>query len=462
MLSTTTGKRRELGETRQVAGIKFAWQFLTRGERYEAMSLDANKRPLKQVTAAVVTTAAFAKIFLPFYLVGSTSIFAVASAIGATLVILSWRPLYSMAGRLTGFLLLLGGLYVFVILNFLVLSRPIVPITYLLGIFIFHVLFLIFGFATARALNILLLMLLGAAAAYVIVIVQYALRFGDLEQAGYIRDIFGVGDWALFITFYQNIGLVFGLAALATLGLSSNWTRKIVIVAALPSLLLFLFYISARGAMVAIVFSLVFWGSADLWQRSKKLALAGIVTVALLVTLSSGVFYRYALHDKDVDPVAGDAISRTIRELQQQSPSLRMQIWARAWHRISTEPDKLLFGRGIGVYPVHEDFGAPDWLLHPTEGSKHYPHNVLLEMLYETGIVGFLLFCILAIMPITWSLRSWSVLPSAEKSAVAMYVFILVSAGISGAFAYTYILQFFLALTVGIIALRSTSRTGAS
>jgi O-antigen ligase len=82
---------------------------------------------------------------------------------------------------------------------------------------------------------------------------------------------------------------------------------------------------------------------------------------------------------------------------------------------------------------------------------------VHLEILYETGIVGLLLFGFLTIFPIAASLRRWSTFSPAEKSAIAIYVFNLVSSGISGAFAYTYMLQFFLALTVGIIALKRTS-----
>ena len=106
------------------------------------------------------------------------------------------------------------------------------------------------------------------------------------------------------------------------------------------------------------------------------------------------------------------------------------------------------------MYPVNEGFGAPDWPLHATEGSKHYPHNVHLEIFYESGIIGLLLFTILTIWPIVAALRRWLTLSVAERSAVGIYVFNLVSAEISGSFAYTYMLQFFLALTVGIIALK--------
>jgi hypothetical protein len=326
--------------------------------------------------------------------------------------------------------------------------------THLAGILIFHGLFLVFGFAAARALTVVLLMLLGGGAIYSIVILQYSLRLGDLMRDGYLHDVFGIGDPAVFVTFHQNIGELVGFATLAALGLGSNRIRRILAIGTLPLVLLFMFHIAARTGLVAIVCGLIFWMSADLWIRSKKLAMLGIVAVIVTFTVASVVFYQHALHDKGVDAVAPDTVSRTIREIQDPRPGFRTQIWTRAWHHVSTEPDRLLFGRGIGMFPVTEGFGAPDWLLHPTEGSKHYPHNVHLEVLYDTGIVGLVLFSVLTILPIVASLRRWSVFSREEKSAVAIYVFILVSSDISGSFAFTYMLQFFLALTVGVFAIR--------
>jgi hypothetical protein len=422
------------------------------------MSIDVDKRRLAAVTAAAATIATFAKLFLPFHLIGSTAIFALASAIAATLIIVCRHPLYEMAGKVSNFLIGAGAFYAFVTVNFLLLSRPIVPATHLIGILAFHGLFLIFGFATARSLNVLLVILLGAAAIYLIAIARYAVMFGDLEQDGYLHDIFGFGEPAVFVTFHQNIGLMFGLAVIALFGLVSNRIGAIFFLAVLPAVLLFLFYISARGALVAILCSLIFWLGAELWLRSRKVTLAGIVVIAFVTTLTSGFFYRYALHDKSVDAKAPDAISRTIREIQDPRPGFRLQILSRAWHRIATEPDKLLFGRGIGIYPIDEGFGAPDWLLRPTEGSRHYPHNVHLEMLYETGIIGLLLFSFLTFVPVVWSVHRWSLFSRGEKACVALYVFTLVSSDISGAFAYTYVLQFLLALTVGITALRRMAK----
>ena len=426
------------------------------------MSIDVDKGRLAEVAAAAATIAAMAKMFLPFHMIGSTTIFVLASAIAAMLIIICRRPLYEMAGKVGDFLIGAGTFYVLVTVNFLLLSRPIVPATHLIGILAFHGLFLIFGFATARSLNVLLLILLGAAAIYLIAIARYAVMFGDLEEDGYLHDIFGFREPAVFVTFHQNIGFMFGLAVIALFGLVSNRIGAIFFLGVLPAVLLFLFYISARGALVAVLCSLIFWLGAEFWFRSRKVTLAGIVVIALVTTLTSGFFYRYALHDKSVDAKAPDAISRTIREIQDPRPGFRLQILARAWHRIATEPDKLLFGRGIGIYPVDEGFGAPDWLLRPTEGSKHYPHNVHLEMLYETGIIGLLLFSFLTFMPVVWSVHRWSLLSRGQKACVALYVFTLVSSDISGAFAYTYVLQFFLGLTVGITALERIAEANQS
>jgi O-antigen ligase len=426
------------------------------------MSIDVDKGRLAEVAAAAATIAAMAKMFPPFHMIGSTTIFVLASAIAAMLIIICRRPLYEMAGKVGDFLIGAGTFYVLVTINFLLLSRPIVPATHLIGILAFHGLFLIFGFATARSLNVLLVILLAAAAIYLIAIARYAVMFGDLEQDGYLHDIFGFGEPAVFVTFHQNMGFMFGLAVVALFGLVSNRIGAIFFLGVLPAVLLFLFYISARGALVAILCSLIFWLGAELWLRSRKLTLAGIAVIALVTAFTSGFFYRYALHDKSVDAKAPDAISRTIREIQDPRPGFRLQILARAWHRIATEPDKLLFGRGIGIYPVDEGFGAPDWLLRPTEGSKHYPHNVHLEMLYETGIIGLLLFSFLTFMPVVWSVHRWSLLSRGQKACVALYVFTLVSSDISGAFAYTYVLQFFLGLTVGITALERIAEANQS
>lgn len=412
--------------------------------------------------SATATVAAFAKIFIPFYLIGSTAIFAGTSALGIILVGLSWRRVLDDAARIPAILVVLALLYGVVVVNFLQHSVPAVPITHLAGILIFHGMFLVFGFASARALRTVLLVLLVQAAIYALIILWHTVRFGDLMRGNHINDVFGVGDPVVFNTFHQNIGLVLALGLLAAVGLASNRVKLGLVCGALPILLFFLFHIAARTALVALVGSFLFLAFAACWVHSKKAAALAIAAVLVAIAIGSGLFYRYGMHDRDVDPVAPDAISRTIRELQDKDPEFRMQIWSRTLHQIISEPSLLPFGRGIGMFPVKEGFGAPDWPLHPSEGSRHYPHSIYLEMLYETGIAGLLPFVILTLLPLIVSLRRWQLFLPAERSAVLIYVFDLVSQQLSGSFSRSNMEQFFLGLTVGVIALKRAEETRTS
>jgi O-antigen ligase len=416
------------------------------------MSSDNHSGLLQRLAAAMATVATFAKSFVPFYLVGSTAIFVGASALASALVATNWRQIRDDATRAIGLVAALAALYGVLIVSYFLHTFGKVPATHLFGILVFHGLFLLFGFFAVRNLAAVFAVLAAYAASYLLVIAQYTIRFGDLMQGGYLHDIFNVGVPAISITFHQNIGMAMGLAVLAGFCFASTRSRVLWGIA-VALVLAFLFHIAARTAMAALLCALVFLLGGYLWTRSRSLATAGLAALVVAAVVASGLFYQYAIRDRTVDEVAPDAVSRTIRELQDPRPLFRMQIWLRAGQRIAADPAQLPFGRGVGAYPVDEGFGAPDWLLHPTEGSKYYPHDVYLEMLYENGVVGLLLFCYVTLFPLIFVLGRWGELPDAEKSAIAMYVFSLASVALSGAFAYSYDFQFFLGTAIGVVAL---------
>jgi len=426
------------------------------------MQLSYDKRILTGWLAAAVTVAAVAKTFVPFYLIGSTAIFVGASALGVALAAVSWRRLRDDATHIPGVLFVLALLYGVTVANFFAFSLANVPITHLAGILIFHALFLLFGFAAARATRMVLLVLLALALIYVLIIVQYTVRFGDMMRDFHIHDVFGVGNPTMYNTFHQNIGIGLGLGLLAAFGLASNRLRWAILCVALPILLFFLFHIAARTALVALGGSLLFLAFAACWTQSKRAATVAIVTAIAAVAIVSALLFRYGMQDRAVDPIAPDAISRTIRELQDSDPQFRMQIWSRTLHHIVTEPQLLPFGRGIGMFPVNEGFGPPDWFLRPAEGSKHYPHNIYLDILYESGLAGLLPFIFLTLFPLVASLRRWRSLSAAEQSVLSIYVFVLLSAQVSGAFARSNIEMFFLALAIGIIAVQRADKGGTA
>ena len=110
------------------------------------------------------------------------------------------------------------------------------------------------------------------------------------------------------------------------------------------------------------------------------------------------------------------------------------------------------------MYPVNEGYGPPDWLLRTTKASHVYPHNAYLEMLYETGIAGLLVFSFLTLFPLAISLTRWHLFSLSEKAVFLMYSFQFASSQFSGSFAFSFLDQFFFALTLGIIALARTDR----
>ncbi len=414
---------------------------------------DRDSRLLPDLTAAVVTTATFSKAFVPFYLIGSTPIFVVTCLAGLLLTTLSWRQLYQSALYVSEVLIAMGLLYGVVTASYLVNSLHRVPATDLVGILVFHALFIVFGFAAARALKAVFAILLAQAAIYLIVVIQYTIRFGDLMEGGVLHDIFNLKNSIFMSTFHQQIGTSFGLATLAALGLGSKKIRLLAIVA-LPFVFMFLFHIASRGAVVALAGSLLFLAWANLWVRSKKLAIGGLAALLVLAVVGSSVFYRFALHDTEISAVESDAVSRTIKEIQSDNPEFRLPIWERTWQRIISDPRHLLLGKGIGSFAIDEGVGPPDWLIRKTEGARHTPHNIHLDMLYESGMLGMLIFTVVAAFPLFFSLRYWTLLSAPETSVILMYVFWLVTEEVGGSFAVTYDFQFLLALAIGVVSVK--------
>jgi hypothetical protein len=408
-------------------------------------------RLVATLTAVVVTIATFAKSFVPFYLIGSTHIFVASCLLGLVLIAFASRNLVEQAVYATEMLALLVLLYCVVVASFLINSLYRVPMTHLFGILIFHGLFLLFGFAASRALTAVFAVLAIGAAVYLILIAQYVLRFGDLVQNGYLMDVFGVRDPALSIAVHSQVGNVLALAELAALGFCHRRAR-LVALAALPFVFLLLFHIGTRTALVALACGLCFLAWADLWLRSRKLAVTSVATLIVSVAIASTLFYQFAVRDAAVYTTNTNVVVRTIREIQSHDPGFRLPIWSRAWERISSQPDRLLLGRGIGSYSIDEGFGPSTWLL--DKSPKHYPHNSYLELLYETGILGFLIFTVLTMLPLLLSLKHWDRLSTAERAAIAIYVFYLVTVEISGSFAYSYDFQYFFGLAAGVVALK--------
>jgi O-antigen ligase len=62
--------------------------------------------------------------------------------------------------------------------------------------------------------------------------------------------------------------------------------------------------------------------------------------------------------------------------------------------------DNYIFGAGLGGFETN---------FYSTLGAQlHYPHNIILEVLSELGIIGFILFCIVFVLTLL-KLKNYSI-----------------------------------------------------
>lgn len=103
--------------------------------------------------------------------------------------------------------------------------------------------------------------------------------------------------------------------------------------------------------------------------------------------------------------------------------------WSRALQGFERgDLQRMLFGVGTGGF-AHLERG---------EDARHYPHNILLEALYENGVVGALLLLFFLLIPFRLLGRAWGAIRprSSVKRLLALgcslYVFALINAQVTG------------------------------
>lgn len=208
---------------------------------------------------------------------------------------------------------------------------------------------------------------------------------GLLAWIGFVRD-----DGASLLTGpdavanYQNFGIAAGLAVAVAAGMAAfTWHRAIRIamaVAAVPLLWLMLNCGGRTGLLMLGAAGLVTAWPLIMRHRGVMLAVAAAFAglMAMLWNTMLDAMNKLAL-----DPQAPATLSRVSYNLlygDRHDPfGTRSDLLFRAqqqWH------ENLLFGVGWGGFPSAA--GLPDI-------GGFYPHNIVMELLAETGLVGFAL-----------------------------------------------------------------------
>lgn len=290
----------------------------------------------------------------------------------------------------------------------------------------------IFVGAERRSLNLFFVLLLAVLAAGALLLI------GSLVS-GTAQQQYGVTSGRFTISAQQgaiNLGRDSATGALIAIWLilvSRRSAVRLAALAALPALLVALIAAGSRGPTVAFVvglLTLVGLTAATGRARRRLLAVAvAVVGAAIVIPLV----------------VPGSAISRSLSTIIGSTSGLssngRSNLWAEA---LTTFGQHTLVGIGTGGYAAIE----------PTE---MFPHNILLEMSVELGVlglcaVGALLLSILARLRTLWQCTA-GIRQLEVTLLIALFVSALVNAMFSGAIQDNSDLWLWSGLAIGMYAL---------
>lgn len=193
---------------------------------------------------------------------------------------------------------------------------------------------------------------------------------------------------------HLNYDLFFALPV--CIFLMGRYPRRLALIASLLLLVIVAIWTAGRGMAVAFLASAAIVG-LRIWRRPPVellLTVLVVVLASLVVVVASG--NDYFLGHTTMQTVGGDSLNRI--------SSNRLAIWER-----SLEVFFSLKGLGVKLF----GFGPDAFLrLGVWHSSATHPHNAPVQVLLEFGVLGVLVFGVLALI---WLRRSlWLVLNSAS------------------------------------------------
>lgn len=130
-----------------------------------------------------------------------------------------------------------------------------------------------------------------------------------------------------------------------------------------------------RGAWIAIVIVLLIFGFMSKNNRKVFIVLLTSLAVFLAVAINNPAIYNRAV---------------TIADMQYQSNSERLLLWSSAWHMFKDHPLT-----GVGAENFAEQYHSTYISPNAKERNLGHAHNNFLQILAETGIIGFVSFAYL-------------------------------------------------------------------
>lgn len=244
---------------------------------------------------------------------------------------------------------------------------------------------------------------------------------------------------------YLGFGRVLGIGIILLLGFlfftqMSSFRRSVCLVLAIVYIYL-MFYSGGRGPLLATVFSCSLIVLLSIRLTSTDLRLKRYL-FPLIGLVAAGAVYIVYLFQTDALPTTLYRIA-----LLFHSGDMGDSAEARVDHifqAISLWSEKPVFGHGIGAWPVIN--GEID--------SRYYPHNIILELLVELGIVGFVMLAALVV----YAFRGFTFRIMRRRGLYAIIYMLFLHAALNALVSGDLADNRFLFCTIGLAAVRFQAR----
>jgi O-antigen ligase len=236
------------------------------------------------------------------------------------------------------------------------------------------------------------------------VAILYLQSLGQLDyliMLGLNQELNGFPD-------YLILGKFIGIGAIVILGYGYFWCITVGLI-----MVTTIFLLGARGPAIFVLISCIILFLVN----KSKLRLNGRILVILFITFGLG----FATYLEVAQILANFESDRLIRfsAIFTDPQSIRGEVFQDAFSMIASYP---LLGVGIGGYG-QAGYGVDE---------NVYPHNLFLEVIAESGILGFLIFMLGVTM---FFLRGFKWVNSTERAiAIAVLVFLFLNYMKTGSF----------------------------
>ncbi|MEE9303551.1 MAG: O-antigen ligase family protein [Thiotrichaceae bacterium] len=202
---------------------------------------------------------------------------------------------------------------------------------------------------------------------------------GDLEPGKdtiFIQVFDTVGS-----EFYQNINKYLGLVCILTMGIFTqrSWLMNFLKIALVMLCVFFMLKIGGRAAIVSLTMVFFFWYfllRIRLGSMYFILSMVVLVIVSYMLLLSLDTLI-VLMQESNIT-----SINRFANLFIGSDSSHREFLFTKALEQFTDSPKNLFFGGGMNSFSIFSK----------ENNINLYPHNIILELLAEYGIVGFLLF----------------------------------------------------------------------